>query len=91
MIFSIMQIYYLLILAFPSASPLTIPPQISQESLLRNQSPMNRSFSKTSIDKLNDARYDTKAGIICCKVSISKFVLPDHWYVSYIMFIELIV
>jgi len=45
-------------------SPLPVPPQISQESLLRNHSPMTKSISKTSIDKLNDARYDTKAGIL---------------------------
>jgi len=46
-----------------SASPVTVPPHISQESLIRSHSPITKSISKTSIDKLNDARYDTKAGM----------------------------
>lgn len=46
------------------STPITVPPQISKESLLRHHSPITKSLSKTSIDKLNDARYDTKTGIL---------------------------
>jgi len=47
-----------------STPPISVHPEISEEGLKRTASPISNSLSRSSIDKLNSARLDTKSGIL---------------------------